>query len=512
MQRICLAPVVLALVVAPLAACGSDDSGDDDQPSCEPPQGELPTDGAFADPMALPLANCVEGGLVDLPGRWFVHAPDRVFTFDYPKFEGTCETGFHRAFFREEDHDINDDGRTFFSWSDGTRYYHRTFARFQTDSGTFEFASAFAACMQPDGTLAAVTGRFDTDRGEAIFPEVGTRFGLKDAPAEGIELVGEFGMAPDHDVIGYNVVVDAGTAYVVGQNGLDIISVANPAAPVHVASVPGAFNDVRIVRSATKVVAYVSPIEQENTKFIDVTNPAAPVVLGELPEYSHSLQIAIEGPKTMLYLATYTDQIPKYDVTDPTNPMRLGAAVVPGEQAGIHDLTVDGTRIYANNTTAGVVAIDTAAGLTSAVEVGRLQTSYSHAGWVGAAGGRAVYLHGDEGMTGTPDGGAFMRVFDGDPSSPTYMTVIGKYQSRPEVGIHNFELHDNLAYIAYYQDGVRIVDMSDPTQPREVAHFNTWDPETAPGGAFEGALGIRLVDGLIYVAELERGLLILRKL
>lgn len=49
------------------------------------------------------------------------------------------------------------------------------------------------------------------------------------------------------------------------------------------------------------------------------------------------------------------------------------------------------------------------------------------------------------------------------------------------------------------------------TQPREIAHYNTWDATFAESGAFTGALGIRVVDGLIYVADSERGLVILRE-
>ena len=74
------------------------------------------------------------------------------------------------------------------------------------------------------------------------------------------------------------------------------------------------------------------------------------------------------------------------------------------------------------------------------------------------------------------------------------------------------ELVGDKAYIAYYQDGVRVVDLSNPAEPREVAHYNTWDIDNAYGSSFEGALGIRVVDGLIYVADSERGLLILREL
>ena len=66
-------------------------------------------------------------------------------------------------------------------------------------------------------------------------------------------------------------------------------------------------------------------------------------------------------------------------------------------------------------------------------------------------------------------------------------------------------------YVAYYHDGIRIVDMADPTQPREVGHYNDWIEDNAYGGAFEGALAVRKVSDLLYVADLERGLLILRE-
>ena len=41
-----------------------------------------------------------------------------------------------------------------------------------------------------------------------------------------------------------------------------------------------------------------------------------------------------------------------------------------------------------------------------------------------------------------------------------------------------------------------------------MAHDNTWVEETAAGGPFEGAIGLRVVGGPIYVADAERGLLI----
>ena len=92
------------------------------------------------------------------------------------------------------------------------------------------------------------------------------------------------------------------------------------------------------------------------------------------------------------------------------------------------------------------------------------------------------------------------------------MKLIGEYGLRPELSIHNMILQGTKLYVAYYQEGVRVLDVSHPPKPREVAYFNTYretDPGRA-GGTFEGAIGIRVPgDGFLYVVDTARGLLIL---
>jgi hypothetical protein len=284
--------------------------------------------------------------------------------------------------------------------------------------------------------------------------------------------------------------------------------VSNPAAPRAVAHLDEPANDLRVVHVGAQTFAYLAMFGEDVTRSIDVTDPAAPVVAGSIATYSHSLQVA-DGK---LYLANYTGSIPVFDIAaNPALPVLVGEIPVD-DQGAIHDLTVDGTRVFANNTTKGFVAVDISAGMAAPVQLQSAPSSYSHASWVGTTGTTRLVLHGDEGMTGTSDGGAYLTVMGGDPSvSSFFMKELGRYQSRPEVGIHNFEMHGDKVYIAYYQDGVRIVDVSTPAKPTEVAHFNTLDYETAVGAPFEGALGIRLVDGLIYVADSNRGLIILRE-
>lgn len=492
----------------------------DEEPRCAPEPGELPTTGPFIDPIALSPLGCVEGGLADLPGRWFVVDPTSKFNFSYPRFEGTCETGFRESFDQAEDHD-DSDNQSYYTWTDGTRIYSRRYFRFESpppEEQVFEFSTAQVLCMTEGGTLAGTFARLDFEGMTTMKDLTGTPFGPKDEPAAGLELVGEQVLRgpaefPENFIVAYNVVVDGNHAYLVGPGGLDVVDVSDPTAPVAVGYFGGAWNDVRVVRTATQKFAIVAPLDGEETIVVDVTDPALPVPVHAIPEFSHSVQVQTVGAATHLYLATYGSTVPRYDVTNPLVPVRLGEAAIPGEPSGVHDLTVDGNRIYANYTDLGFVAFDVTAGLGAPVELGRMESSYSHASYVGTTtSGRRVILHGDEGMTGTPDGAAFLRILEGDPASPKYMTEIARYASRSQVGIHNIELHGNRVYLSYYQDGIRIVDIATPEQPTEVAHYNTWDPETALGNAFEGAVGIRRVNGLIYVADFSRGLIILREL
>ena len=119
------------------------------------------------------------------------------------------------------------------------------------------------------------------------------------------------------------------------------------------------------------------------------------------------------------------------------------------------------------------------------------------------AGGRRVSVHGDE------DFGAHVRMVDLDG-----LDEIGSYQTRPSVSVHNILAEEETAYVAYYQDGLRVLDLSDPTEPVEIAHYQTWPgPESGYGLSFyEGAIGIDLDSekDLLFLADTHRGLIILR--
>ena len=193
-----------------------------------------------------------------------------------------------------------------------------------------------------------------------------------------------------------------------------------------------------------------------------------------------------------------------YDLTDPMAPVRISGYSPGPDEGAFHDLYVEDDLVYLNATIDGflVVAPDNATPLLGQFD----SQDYSHSNWVTTAGGRKVSVHGGEGWN------AAIQIVDVDPASGNFMRSIGEWQNRSEISVHNVMAFGETAYMAHYEDGVRVLDLSNPSNPTQIAYFNTWNVEQSPGTYFEGAAGIDvdLERSRIYVADSTRGLMILR--
>jgi hypothetical protein len=68
---------------------------------------------------------------------------------------------------------------------------------------------------------------------------------------------------------------------------------------------------------------------------------------------------------------------------------------------------------------------------------------------------------------------------------------------------HEYVGPDNLVYVAWFAGGLRIVDINDPFQPREVGYFV---PKPAPGYELAATNDVFVKDGLIYLIDRWNGL------
>ena len=200
------------------------------------------------------------------------------------------------------------------------------------------------------------------------------------------------------------------------------------------------------------------------------------------------------GPKTELRVL---------DISDPTSPVEAGR-FSPGDGEGIlHDINVierDGRLIAFLNDIdddGAFWALDVTdpAAITEMGSIG-WEGIKSHSGWPFVLGDRLYFVHAEEGYD------RHLTVLD--VTDPTNIRIVSRFGTRPALSIHNVEVVDGIAYISYYIDGLRVVDLRDPGNPKEIGHFDTV-PSEQEKDLFQGAFGVRVDGGVVYVSDIETG-------
>jgi len=195
----------------------------------------------------------------------------------------------------------------------------------------------------------------------------------------------------------------------------------------------------------------------------------------------------------------------RYDVInieDPRNPYRVGRFELDTPGHSIHDVwVIDGVAV-SSNWGDGVVIADVGGGgmggtPAQPVEMGRYAypSGWNHAGWPfkSASVDKFYVIGGDEAFPRERNPLGTNR-FEGPPVQAAgwihfiefddleQPREVARYQV-PYGGTHNFWVEDDVLYIAYYNAGLRIVDISGELlgdlyrQGREIAYFLPFDPQ-----------------------------------
>lgn len=388
---------------------------------------------------------------------------------------------------------------------DDTELFHRF--EVMGDDGLTRITAIRISNLRSDGTARI-------ERGSCLGGDCRRCTGLlvRATPNEGagerLTLLGELSDPSWPAGVALNVRVAGTHAYLIRRTSLHIIDTSDPTKPVEVGRYQrfgNAFaNDIKLVEAGARRFALIADTPVD---VVDVTDPAVPQLVAQIPEESHTLFTETRAGTTLAYFGNYDGKCPVYDVTDPTAPRKLGS--YDAEASVVHDLSVDRGIAYLNAWEKGFLVVDfTAPAEPKLLGTWLSPTRTSHSNWTTTANGRPIALHGEENYN------AQLHVIDLDRASPTFMKPLAAYQTRPWISIHNIMAFGTRAYMTYYQDGVRVLDVSDPTSPRQIGYYNTWEPdaERSTGSFFEGAIGIDvdLARKLVFVADLPRGLMILR--
>lgn len=242
----------------------------------------------------------------------------------------------------------------------------------------------------------------------------------------------------------------------------------------------------------------------------DVTDPSNPVRLALVatePETrgSHEIWLQRKGNRAYVYTAipsaellTSPDGVTPgnpdfriYDVSDPRNPVQVGAwgawrelgihptaGTAPLNRNFVHSVIVDrtATRAYLSYWDLGTVILDISdpsrpsfLGRTT-FEPG--EPGNAHSAWLAKGGNLLVETRESFGAPGSPTVG-IPAVYDiSNPTSPIRLATF----SRPELidlgeTVHDPKVRGSRLYLSWYQEGIVILDVSQPASPTLITQF-----------------------------------------
>ena len=323
-----------------------------------------------------------------------------------------------------------------------------------------------------------------------------------------VELVGRLPFsAPANDVWGY--VDSTGHEYAI-MGLIDrtvIIDIStDPSQPTEVGSIPWlsdlpfGWKDIRTYGNYAYVVREPGDMTNLGMQIIDISDPTDPFVAGYYDSTllsGHNLHIADGYAYVAGSFPNFGIQI--LDLSDPIAPVEVGM----WQQAYVHDVYVRNDTAYASAILDDALYIIDVTDKSAPVTLATI-TDYpyndTHSAWTTDDG--QFVLTADEVVNG------HLNVWDIRDLGNIHHA--GEYFPLSGTIIHNVLVKGDYAFISYYTLGFRVVDISDPFNPVEIAFYDTYPQSN--GEEFFGAWGVYpfAPSGYIYVSDINSGFYLFR--
>lgn len=252
-----------------------------------------------------------------------------------------------------------------------------------------------------------------------------------------------------------DMIVRDGLGYVGhGGGGLQIVDLADPDAPVTVGAVETGDSVIRVEFYGDHVVACDLSCA---LYLIDVADPTAPSVVGSMPLVDIPMGLAVAASAGQAYVSINFGGVKIVDISVPAAPVEIHEIWDLWQPGGI---VADHPYIYFADFDHGFQAFDVSDPLDP-VRVGAVE-GYGHAG--------GVALDLDAGVAYAAGEGLLVV----DIADPAAMTVLDEV-SVPGWGVEDIALLGDVAYVAGFTAGVHAVDISDRRAPQYVATAMTGD-------------------------------------
>ncbi len=296
--------------------------------------------------------------------------------------------------------------------------------------------------------------------------------------------------------------------------GVGIFSITNPANPVLLGNYfpsPAGNNQFEMGVVRNKIGYFASNSGNGGLHIVSLTNPAAPQFLSRITaDVAGTVINGFNAVHTLfldqnyLYLADgRTPTVKVFDVANPVAPVFL-RNIVTSDSILIHQVTVISNRLYTSGW----------GGHTDIYDVSNISTEppprlgivnsggQSHTSWPTEDGRYLVSAR-----ESTADGD--VRIFD--ISTPSNAVLVAQLTTSG-IGIEKAVPHipaivGNLLYVAWYQAGLQVFNISNPAMPIRVGSYDTYPNATSD---YQGNWGVWPFLGInkILLSDLQRGLLV----
>lgn len=289
-------------------------------------------------------------------------------------------------------------------------------------------------------------------------------------------------------------------------DGTHVLDCSDPSNPVLTGIIPSdnpsssnnRWRDVKVYGTH----AYIVSEAHGGMQVVDLTVPDQPRKLQTFGTslWSSAHNIAMDFENGVAYVCGTSSGMHVVDVaTDPANPTHLGQYTA----SYVHDLSIQNGLAHTADINANrYVILDVSAlpSFSQQSSTASAGSSSCHSTWPSRDNQIVAICH--------ETSGGELVIYD--ISNPRLPRLLSKYQTGgPSAIVHNPMVVDRVCHISWNTEGYRSIDLSDPSNPRPVAFYDTWSGSSS---GFEGMWGIYAgqPSGVIYGMDRSAGFFVFK--